>query len=83
MSLFANMKASVVEKFRAAREWFKAKLTKETPATPEPVNQRGVHISPPSNFRRQEIHVEIDHEGNAVMVEGPADGQTEPPPHAM
>jgi hypothetical protein len=44
MSLFAKMKAIVVEKFRAAREWFKAKLTKETPATPEPVNQRGVHI---------------------------------------
>ncbi|KIW60473.1 hypothetical protein PV05_00687 [Exophiala xenobiotica] len=80
MTVFANMKASVVEKFRAAREWFKAKLTKETTTTPE---TRGVTISQPTNFRRQEIHFEIDHEGNAVMVEGPADEQRDPPPHAM
>ncbi|KAK4941786.1 hypothetical protein LTR10_018390 [Elasticomyces elasticus] len=68
----------MMDKIRSGRKWLKGKFSRNT--TAEDRQEPKLKISNPTNFRRQDYDIQIDHEGNATIV-GPMNfGEPRPAP---
>ncbi|EXJ84739.1 hypothetical protein A1O3_05410 [Capronia epimyces CBS 606.96] len=55
-----------MKKFRSGRRWLKEKLHRTCSEVPQ---ERKIVIGPPTNFRREDITLGTDVDGNAILIE--------------
>ncbi|EXJ94150.1 hypothetical protein A1O1_02543 [Capronia coronata CBS 617.96] len=56
-----------MKKFRAGRRWLKSKFHRS--CSEAPAQERKIVIGPPTNFRRENITLGTDVDGNTILVE--------------